>query len=84
MEKSEIIKRFRLHEGDTGSTAIQIALLTERINNLTEHLKLHKHDEHSRRGLMKMVGRRKRLLSYLAKNDREGYLRLLSELGLRK
>lgn len=84
MEKREIIERFRLHQNDTGSTPIQIAILTERINNLTEHLKAHKHDEHSRRGLMKMVGKRKRLLSYLERKDKEAYLKLINELGLRK
>lgn len=84
MEKKEIIERFRLHERDTGSVPIQIALLTKRINNLTEHLKIHKHDEHSRRGLMKMVGRRKRLLSYLEREDKEAYLKLIAELGLRE
>jgi len=83
-EKREIIEKFRIHESDTGSTPVQIALLTRRIQELTEHLKIHRHDKHSRRGLMKMVGKRKRLLAYLARTDRETYWKLLSQLGLRK
>ena len=73
MEKKEIIAKFAAHEGDTGSPEVQIALLTERINHLNEHLKEHKHDNHSRRGLLKMVGRRRGLLDYLKAKDIERY-----------
>lgn len=83
-EKRRIIEQFRIHESDTGSTPVQIALLTKRIQELTEHLKVHKHDKHSQRGLMKMVGKRKRLLAYLARTDRETYWKVISQLGLRK
>ncbi len=82
--KTEIIKTFGKAEGDTGSTEVQVALLTERINELTEHLKVHKKDEHSRRGLLIMVGKRKRLLSYLMEKDIEGYRELIAKLGIRK
>ncbi len=82
--KQELIKEFALHEGDTGSPEVQVALLTERIKNLTEHLKVHKHDHHSRRGLLKMVGERKSLLNYLRKEDIERYRDLIARLGLRK
>lgn len=82
--KTEIIKTFGKAEGDTGSVEVQVALLTERINELTEHLKVHKKDEHSRRGLLIMVGKRKRLLSYIMKKDIEGYRELIAKLGIRK
>ncbi len=82
--KQEIIEQHRLHESDTGSPEVQIALLTERINHLTEHLKVHKKDFHSRRGLLKMVGQRRRLLDYLMKTDIESYRQLIAELGLRR
>lgn len=83
-EKQEIIKEYALHEGDTGSPEVQIAVLTKRINDLTEHLKVHKKDHHSRRGLLKMVGQRRRLLAYLKKVDIERYRSLIERLGLRK
>ena len=82
--KQEIINQFRRDEKDTGSSEVQIALLTERINELTEHLKVHKKDNHSRRGLLKMVGKRRNLLNYLAKKDEESYKELVEKLGLRK
>lgn len=82
--KRGIIDRFKLHEGDTGSPEVQIAMLTERINYLTEHLKQHKKDHHSRRGLLKMVGQRRRLLNYLKDNTVERYRQILERLGLRK
>ncbi len=82
--KAEIIKEFGKFEGDTGSTEVQIALLTEKINHLTDHLRVHKKDFHSRLGLLKMVGQRKRLLSYLTKKDLEGYRSLIAKLGIRK
>ena len=82
--KAEIIKEFGKFEGDTGSTEVQIALLTEKINHLTEHLGTHKKDFHSRLGLLKMVGQRKRLLAYLTKKDLEGYRSLIARLGIRK
>jgi small subunit ribosomal protein S15 len=83
-EKSRLIKKYQVHEGDTGSPEVQIALLTERINGLTGHFEMHKKDHHSRRGLLKMVGRRRALLNYLRKKDIERYRRVISELGLRK
>ena len=83
MNKEQIIKDFGRKEGDTGSPEVQIALLTARINELNEHLKVHKKDHHSRRGLLKMVGRRRNLLGYLKKNDLEGYRALIARLGLR-
>jgi len=83
-KKQEIIKDVRLKEEDTGSPEVQVALLTERINYLTEHFKSHPKDHHSRRGLLKMVGRRRRLLGYLQKTDNERYRALISKLGLRK
>ena len=83
-EKTEIIKNNALHEGDTGSPEVQIAILTRRINDLTEHLKANKNDHHSRRGLLKMVGRRRNLLGYLQKNDIERYRAIVAKLGLRK
>ena len=82
--KSEIIAEYRLTENDTGSPEVQVALLTERINHLTEHLKTNKNDHHSRRGLLKMVGRRRNLLAYLQKKDIERYRALIARLGLRK
>ncbi len=82
--KQEIIAKYQTHEGDTGSPEVQVALLTERINHLTEHLKNHKKDNHSRRGLFKMVGQRRGLLKYLEKTDIERYRSLIEELGLRK
>lgn len=81
--KSEIIKTHQATEGDTGSPEVQIALLTERINILTEHLKAHKKDHHSRRGLLKMVGKRKGLLRYLQNKDIERYRELIAKLGIR-
>ncbi len=83
-EKTSIIDEYRTHEGDTGSAEVQIALLTARINQLTEHLKQHKKDHHSRRGLLIMVGHRRRLLDYLSKKDIERYRALISRLGLRR
>ena len=82
--KQEIISTYRRDEKDTGSSEVQIALLTERINELTEHLKVHTHDNHSRRGLLKMVGKRRNLLNYLAKTDVERYRSIVEKLGLRK
>ena len=84
MEKNEIIAKFATHEGDTGSPEVQIALLTERINHLNDHLKEHKHDNHSRRGLLKMVGKRRGLLDYLKDKDIERYRAVIEALGLRK
>ena len=78
------ITEHRLHETDTGSPEVQIALLTERINHLTEHLKVHKKDHHSRRGLLMLVGQRRRLLDYLGRNDVERYRALIAKLGLRR
>lgn len=83
-KKTEIIGKFRRHESDTGSPEVQIALLTERINQLTEHFATHKKDHHSRRGLMKLVGQRRRLLDYLKAKDINRYRSLIQELGLRK
>ncbi len=84
MEKNEIIKKYAQHEGDTGSPEVQIALLTERINHLNEHLQIHKHDNHSRRGLLKMVGKRRGLLDYLKAKDIERYRAIVAALELRK
>ena len=84
IRKQEIIAKHARHEGDTGSPEVQIALLTERINSLTDHLRTHKKDHHSRRGLLKMVGRRRNLLAYLKDRDLEGYRALIAKLGLRK
>lgn len=83
-EKKIIIDEFKLHEGDTGSPEVQIAILTKRINQLTEHLKEHKKDHHSRRGLLKMVGQRRGLLNYLYKTDIERYRQVITKLGLRR
>jgi small subunit ribosomal protein S15 len=83
-DKQAIITRFAQHEGDTGSPEVQVALLTQRISHLTEHLKDHKHDHHSRRGLLMLVGQRRRLLNYLRKRDIERYRTLIAELELRR
>ena len=83
-KKNQIIADFQTHEGDTGSPEVQIALLTERINQLTDHLRSNRHDHHSRRGLLQMVGKRRRLLAYLSKTDVERYRATISRLGLRK
>lgn len=83
-KKVEIIGTYKRHEGDTGSPEVQIALLTERINHLNEHLKMHKKDHHSRRGLLKMVGKRRSLLNYLKDKDIERYRQIIAQLGLRK
>ena len=83
-QKTAIIEANKTHEGDTGSPEVQIAILTARINDLTEHLRVHKHDNHSRRGLLKMVGQRRKLLDYLAKKDIERYRAIVKKLGLRK
>lgn len=83
-EKQAIIEEFRAHDKDTGSAEVQIALLTKRIDELTEHLKVHKNDHHSRRGLLKMVGKRRRLLNYLKEKDVERYRQLIERLGLRR
>ena len=82
--RSEIIGDFRIHENDSGSSHVQVALLTKRINELTEHFKVHKKDHHGRRGLLKLVGRRRRLLDYVKRNDFEAYRSLIERLGLRK
>ena len=84
MEKNEIIATFATHEGDTGSPEVQIALLTFKINHLNEHLKVHKQDNHSRRGLLKMVGKRRGLLDYLKEKDIMRYRAIVEKLGLRK
>lgn len=82
--KKEVIEKFKVHEKDTGSPEVQIALLTSRIQYLTEHFKVHKKDHHSRRGLLKLVGQRRRLLNYLKKKDVDKYRQLIQELGIRK
>jgi len=82
--KSEIIEEYRVHDGDTGSPEVQVALLTHRINELTEHFKVHKKDHHSRRGLLKLVGRRRRLLEYMKRKDVERYRQAIQRLGLRR
>ena len=84
INKKEIMEAYARHEGDTGSPEVQIALLTARINHLNEHLKVHKKDHHSRRGLLLMVGQRRGLLDYLRKTDIESYRQLIAKLGLRK
>ncbi|MDR3186578.1 MAG: 30S ribosomal protein S15 [Christensenellaceae bacterium] len=84
IDKQQIISKFARTEGDTGSPEVQVALLTARIKDLTAHLELHKKDHHSRRGLLKMVGKRRNLLKYLKENDIERYRNLIAELGLRK
>ncbi|HHU18459.1 MAG: 30S ribosomal protein S15 [Anaerovoracaceae bacterium] len=83
-KKAEIIEEFKRKEGDTGSPEVQVAILTHRINDLNEHLKIHKKDHHSRRGLLKMVGQRRNLLNYLRKKDVDRYRDLIARLGLRK
>lgn len=83
-QKDEIVRSYRQHEKDTGSPEVQIALLTERIGNLTEHLRTAKHDEHSRRGLLQLVGQRRRLLAYLHRNSPERYREIIDRLGLRR
>lgn len=83
-KKSEIISKYRIHENDTGSPEVQIAILTERINYLNEHLKVHKKDHHSRRGLLKMVGQRRHLINYLKANDLERYSKIIASLGIRR
>lgn len=82
--KGDTIEKFRKHDTDTGSPEVQIALLTDRINHLTEHLKMHKKDHHSRRGLLMLVGKRRRFLDYLKNNDVERYRTVIAELGLRR
>ena len=83
-DKTATITEYRLHDVDTGSPEVQVALLTERINHLTEHLKMHKKDHHGRRGLLMLVGRRRRLLDYVKENDVERYRALIARLGLRR
>ncbi len=83
-EKKLIVETYRVKEGDTGSPEVQIAILTKEINDLNEHLKIHKHDHHSRRGLLKKVGHRRNLIKYLAKKDVERYRVLIGKLGLRR
>ena len=83
-EKSKVIAEYATHEGETGSPEVQIAILTKRINDLTEHLKTHKKDHHSRRGLLKMVGQRRNLLNYVMKKDIERYRSIIARLGIRK
>lgn len=84
VKKKEIAGEFALHEGDTGSTEVQVAMLTERINQLTGHMVANKHDHHSERGLLKLVGQRRRLLAYLSRENAERYNNLIKRLGLRK
>ncbi len=83
-KKGAIISDYKLHEGDTGSSEVQVALITERMNQLAEHLKAHPHDEHTRRGLLKLIGQRRRLLAYISKSDVKRYRSLIARLGLRK
>ena len=83
-QKLEVVKQFGKSEGDTGSPEVQIALLTRRINHLTDHLREHRHDHHSRRGLLMLVGQRRRLLNYLGRKDLDRYRSLIQELGLRR
>lgn len=83
-EKTAIIHEYAMHEGDTGSPEVQVAVLTKRINDLTEHLRTHNKDHHSRRGLLKMVGQRRNLLNYLQKSDIERYRTIIAKLGIRK
>jgi small subunit ribosomal protein S15 len=83
-EKTQVITDYRIHETDTGSPEVQVALLTQRIRELTDHLNLHKHDQHSRHGLHKMVGQRRRLLKYLNRTDANRYRELIARLGLRR
>ncbi|HEX5180577.1 MAG TPA: 30S ribosomal protein S15 [Gemmatimonadaceae bacterium] len=81
--KAPVIEKYRAHETDSGSSKLQVALLTERINYLTDHFRIHQKDNHSRRGLLKMVGRRRRILDYMKRTDLQGYRQLITELGLR-
>ncbi len=83
-EKTKIVEKFAHHEGDTGSTEVQVALLTERINQLTGHMAANRHDYHTQRGLIKLVGKRRRLLTYLMREDVDRYHNLISQLGLRR
>ena len=83
-KKTETMKKFELHKGDTGSTEVQVALLTERINQLTTHMAANRHDYHTERGLLKLIGQRRRLLGYLSKEDADRYTSLITRLGLRK
>ena len=83
-KKKDLIEQFKVHEGDTGSPEVQIALLSERINGLTEHFKLHKKDHHSRRGLLMLIGKRRGLIEYLRKKDSERYRAITEKLGIRK
>lgn len=83
-KKQEIVRQYRVHGADTGSPEVQIAMLTERINQIIEHLKIHKHDHHTRRGLLKLVGERRRHLAYLSRKDTDRYRAIISKLGLRK
>ncbi len=83
-KKAGIVEQFKLHEGDTGSAEVQVALLTERINQLTGHMATNRHDYHSQRGLLKLVGQRRRLLAYLSRENKDRYRNLISRLGLRK
>jgi len=83
-KKTDIVNKFELHEGDTGSTEVQVALLTERINELTRHMAANRHDYHTQRGLLKLVGQRRRLLAYLSREDVGRYHSLIARLGLRK
>lgn len=83
-ERKNVIEQFRVHQTDTGSPEVQVALLSQRIDHLTEHFKIHVKDHHSRRGLLKLVGQRRRLLDYLRKNDHERYRSLIQRLGIRK
>ena len=83
-KKLDIISKFELHKGDTGSTEVQVAVLTERINQLTEHMRANRHDYHTQHGLLKLVGQRRRLLAYLTREDVDRYHRLITSLGLRK
>ncbi len=83
-EKSKIMQNYKIHDKDTGSSAIQIALLTKRINDLTEHFKVHKKDHHSRHGLLKLVSQRRRFLDYLKRQDPKKYSKIIKELGLRR
>ena len=83
-DKNAVIESNRTHEKDTGSPEVQIAILTARITELTEHLKIHKHDNHSRRGLLKMVGKRRKMLDYLSRKDIERYRAIIAKLGIRK
>jgi small subunit ribosomal protein S15 len=82
--KKDLIEKFKVHEGDTGSPEVQIALLTERVNSLTEHFKLHTKDHHSRRGLLMLIGKRRGLLEYLKRKDAERYRAIIEKLGIRR